>query len=663
MIQLLVFLPLLTAIIAGLGGRLIGHVPAKVLTTAGLFVSAALSWVIFLSFWQGGAAATTVPVLDWIESGTLSVGWALKVDTLTAVMLVVVTSVSALVHLYSWGYMEEDPDQSRFFAYLSLFTFAMLMLVTADNLVQMFFGWEGVGLASYLLIGFWYKKPSANAAAIKAFVVNRVGDFGFSLGIFATFMVFGTVSIDAILAAVPGQASATFSFLGARVDVMTTLCLLLFVGAMGKSAQLGLHTWLPDAMEGPTPVSALIHAATMVTAGVFMVCRLSPMFEASPTAQAVVCIIGACTALFAATVAVVQTDIKRVIAYSTCSQLGYMFFAAGSGAYGAAMFHLFTHAFFKALLFLGAGSVIHAMHHEQDMRFYGGLRKHIPVTFWLMTIGTLALTGFFFTAGYYSKDAILEAAFASGTSHGSFAFFVGALVAAMTSFYSWRLVFLTFFGKPRWSGSEHIQHAAHDGHAHADHGPDDGTAGYHPHESPVSMLIPLILLGTGALLAGFVWHEQFVGAEAGETFWRGAIAFRAELAEAMHHVPAWVVWTPSVAFFAGLGLAWYAYLRRPSVPGWWAAEVPGLYEFLRHKWYFDELYDAVFVRPSLALGRMFWVRGDQRTIDRFGPDGAAAVVAGGAGLAARFQSGLLYSYALVMLIGLAAGAAWLMGTH
>ena len=652
MIALLVFIPLIAALVAGLGGKIIGKPAAKLVTTGGLFVSAGLSWVVFAQFWLNDAAGYTVPLLDWIQSGDLSVQWALKVDTLTAVMLVVVTTVSALVHLYSWGYMDEDPGQPRFFAYLSLFTFAMLMLVTADNLVQMFFGWEGVGLASYLLIGFWYHKPSANAAAIKAFVVNRVGDFGYSLGIFATFMVFGTVSIDAILAAVPGQAGATFSFLGMRVDVMTTICLLLFVGAMGKSAQLGLHTWLPDAMEGPTPVSALIHAATMVTAGVFMVCRLSPMFEASVTAQTVVTYVGAATAIFAASVALVQTDIKRVIAYSTCSQLGYMFFAAGSGAYGAAMFHLFTHAFFKALLFLGAGSVIHAMHHEQDMRFYGGLRKHIPVTFALMTAGTLALTGFFFTAGYYSKDAILEAAFANGSSASQTAFFVGAFVALLTSFYSWRLVFLTFYGEPRWAGSEHIQHAVHD------HHPKTGDAGYHPHESPWTMLVPLFVLGAGALLAGWIWHEAFVGIEAGETFWRGSIAYREGLAHAMHEVPAWVVWTPAAAFFAGLAAAWFAYLRNPALPGKVAGAVPALYAFLTHKWYFDELYDAIFVRPAFAIGRLLWVRGDQQVIDRFGPDGAATAVAAGARVAKRFQSGYVYSYALVMLIGLAAAAAF-----
>src|SRR5688500_14038666 len=490
-----------------------------------------LSWPIFFNFLSCYYQCDFVEsVFTWFQSEPLRVEWALRVDALTSVMLVVVTTVSALVHLYSWGYMEEDPSQPRFFAYLSLFTFAMLMLVTADNLVQMFFGWEGVGLASYLLIGFWYHKPSANAAAIKAFIVNRVGDFGFSLGIFATFLVFGTVSIPDILAAAPGMEGSTISFLGARLDTMTLICILLFIGACGKSAQLGLHTWLPDAMEGPTPVSALIHAATMVTAGVFMVCRLSPMFETSETALAVVTIVGAATALFAATVGTVQNDIKRVIAYSTCSQLGYMFFAAGVGAYGAAMFHLFTHAAFKALLFLGAGSVIHAMHHEQDMRFYGALRKEIPFTFWAMLAGTLAITGVgiiqvggfagFGLAGFYSKDAIIESAFAAGSAPGAFAFLVGVVAALLTSFYSWRLMFLTFWGKPRWAASEHIQHALHgdthdhpdDEHAGHDTGPDEpgadqipeGTGGYHPHESPWTTLLPLGVLWFGASFACFL---------------------------------------------------------------------------------------------------------------------------------------------------------------
>ena len=673
MIQLLVFLPLVAALIAGLGNRLIGDTLAKSVTTGALFVSAALSWVTFADIGLGHAAAYSLPVLDWIDSGDLHVAWALKVDALTSVMLVVITTVSALVHLYSWGYMAEDPDQPRFFAYLSLFTFAMLMLVTADNLVQMFFGWEGVGLASYLLIGFWYYKPSANAAAIKAFVVNRVGDFGFSLGIFGTFLVFKTVKLDAILLAAAGMKGATFTFLGAPVDTMTCLCLLLFVGAMGKSAQLGLHTWLPDAMEGPTPVSALIHAATMVTAGVFMVCRLSPMFEASPTALTVVTYVGAATALFAATVACVQTDIKRVIAYSTCSQLGYMFFAAGSGAYGAAMFHLFIHAFFKALLFLGAGAVIHSMHHEQDMRFYGGLRKRLPLTFAAMTIGTLSLTGFFFTSGYYSKDAILEAAFARGTQAGVVAFVVGAFVAFLTSFYSWRLAFMTFFGRPRWAGSEHIAHAGHgDDHAHETEGTADsaglehdhasdaphrtGTGGYHPHESPWTMLLPLGVLAVGALFAGFIFHGTFLGEGAG-AFWRGSAVVDVHLAAAMEHLPEWVVWTPAVAFFLGLGLAAQAYLRDPAMPATFVRAFGGLYAFLVHKWYFDELYGLIFVRGAFAFGRLFW-SADRNVVDRFGPDGVSAAVGETALLAKRFQSGYLYTYALMMLVGVAAAATW-----
>ena len=681
MIQLLVFLPLVAALIAGLGNRAIGDVAAKSVTTGALFVSAALSWVVFLDTGLGHGAAYTLPVLDWIDSGDLHVAWAFKIDALTAVMLVVITTVSALVHLYSWGYMAEDPDQPRFFAYLSLFTFAMLMLVTADNLVQMFFGWEGVGLASYLLIGFWYYKPSANAAAIKAFVVNRVGDFGFSLGIFGTFLVFHTVRLDTILTQAHAMQGATFTFLGAPVDVMTCLCLLLFVGAMGKSAQLGLHTWLPDAMEGPTPVSALIHAATMVTAGVFMVCRLSPMFETSAAALTVVTYVGAATALFAATVACVQTDIKRVIAYSTCSQLGYMFFAAGSGAYGAAMFHLFTHAFFKALLFLGAGAVIHSMHHEQDMRYYGGLRKNLPLTFAAMTIGTLSLTGFFFTSGYYSKDAIIEAAFARGTTAGTVAFVVGAFVAFLTSFYSWRLAFLTFFGAPRWAGSEHIQHAAH-GHdspeadaAHPqgtegtndavgqehDHAPvaaqvPTGTGGYHPHESPWTMLLPLAVLSVGALVAGFVFHGTFLGPDAG-AYWRGSAVVHRDLAEATEHLPAWVVWTPGVAFFLGLLLAAQNYLRDVAAPQRFADTYRQLYAFLVHKWYFDELYGLVYVRGAFAFGRLFWA-GDRNVIDRFGPDGVTAVIGETAVLAKRFQSGYLYTYALMMLVGVAAAATW-----
>ncbi len=700
-ILIIVFLPLLAAAVAGLVNKSFGAALPKILTTGSLFVACGLSWPIFLSYLSGSAAPTVTPVLHWMTSGTMSFAWELRVDALTAVMLVVVTSVSALVHLYSWGYMSEEPDQPRFFAYLSLFTFAMLMLVTANNLVQMFFGWEGVGLASYLLIGFWFRKPSANAAAIKAFVVNRVGDLGFMLGIFGVFLVFGTVDIPTILAAAPNHAGSTIGFLGYRFDTITVLCLLLFVGAMGKSAQLGLHTWLPDAMEGPTPVSALIHAATMVTAGVFMVCRMSPLFEQSAVAMHVVMVIGAATCFFAATVGTTQTDIKRVIAYSTCSQLGYMFFAAGVGAYGAAMFHLFTHAFFKALLFLGAGSVIHAMHHEQDMRYYGGLWKKIPLTYTAMMAGTLAITGVgipalfgnpvaFGFAGFHSKDAIIEAAFASGNTG---VFWVGVVVALLTSFYSWRVVFLTFHGKPRWAASEHIQHAVHDAHGHghhdehahdthghgsehanapaqedAGHTPHgthalhaheaEGTAGYHPHESPLVMLIPLILLSIGAVAAGFVFHGAFIEPSAGETYWHGALAFNEHLMHAMHEVPVWVKLSATVAMLLGLGTAVFAYIVSPGFPAAFAEQVRPLYLFLLNKWYFDELYNLLFVRPAFAIGRLFWKRGDEQTIDRFGPNGAARLVQFGSFGAVKLQSGYLYTYAFVMLIGLTAALTW-----
>ena len=681
-ILLIVFLPLAATFVAGLFGGAIGKVPAKVITTGALFASCALSWPIFLGFLGGAADAQVVTVLQWVASGDLAFDWALRVDTLTAVMLVVITSVSALVHLYSWGYMDEDPNQQRFFAYLSLFTFAMLMLVTADNLVQMFFGWEGVGLASYLLIGFWYKKPSANAAAIKAFVVNRVGDLGFMLGIFGTFLVFGTVSIPAILEAAPAMSGSSITFMGMRLMTMDILCLLLFVGAMGKSAQLGLHTWLPDAMEGPTPVSALIHAATMVTAGVFMVCRLSPMFETAPVALTVVTVVGGATCLFAATIGTTQWDIKRVIAYSTCSQLGYMFFAAGVGAYGVAMFHLFTHAFFKALLFLGAGAVIHAMHHEQDMRYYGALRKRIPITFWAMMAGTLAITGVgvvdvFGFAGFYSKDAILEAAFARGTASANFAFWAGAIAAMLTSFYSWRLMFLTFWGKPRWADSEHIQHAVHHGHDEpeehnpaaqedaghsvAHHVPStdekDGTAGYHPHEAPWVMLIPLVVLSMGAVFAGFVFYEPFVNAEG---FWNGAVFFNENLVHAMHGVPMWVKLTATVAMALGLLTAWYSYIRNPEVPEAAAQQLGPIYRFFLNKWYFDELYNFLFVKPAFWLGRVFWKVLDIGIIDRFGPDGAAWVVRQGSVGAKRFQSGMLNTYALIMLLGLVAAITWVL---
>ncbi|MCZ8136585.1 MAG: NADH-quinone oxidoreductase subunit L [Porphyrobacter sp.] len=676
-ILIIVFAPLAAALIAGLGNRMIGNVAAKSVTTGALFLSAGLSWPIFLGFLGGTETAQVVDVLKWVESGSLSFDWSLRVDTLTAIMLVVINSVSALVHLYSWGYMEEDPDQPRFFAYLSLFTFAMLMLVTADNLVQMFFGWEGVGLASYLLIGFWFRKPSAGAAAIKAFVVNRVGDLGFMLGIFGTYLVFQTTSITEILAAAPGMSGSTITFVGMRLYTMDILCILLFIGAMGKSAQLGLHTWLPDAMEGPTPVSALIHAATMVTAGVFMLCRLSPMFETAPTALTIVTIVGAATCFFAATIGTTQWDIKRVIAYSTCSQLGYMFFAAGVGAYGAAMFHLFTHAFFKALLFLGAGSVIHAMHHEQDMRYYGGLRKHIPLTFYAMLAGTLAITGLGVYhlgagfAGFWSKDAILEVAFARGNGAGQAAFWAGAGAALLTSFYSWRLMFLTFWGKPRWEQSEHIQHAVHDDHGHGDHShgdhahahddhghaSHDGTAGYHPHESPVSMLIPLGVLTLGAVGAGQVFAPAFLDTAA---FWNGSIFYNEALIHAMHAVPYWVKYTALIVMLIGFAGAYVAYIAKPDIPAKFVATFGALHNFVYRKWYFDELYDAIFVKPAFWLGRKFWQLGDIGTIDRFGPNGIAWVVDRSATAAKSIQSGYVYTYALIMLLGLVAAVTYVL---
>jgi NADH-quinone oxidoreductase subunit L len=659
-ILITVFGPLLAALIAGLGNRVLGNVAAKSITTGALLLSAGLSWPIFLGFLGGTETAEVVSVLKWVESGTLSFDWSLRVDTLTAIMLVVINSVSALVHLYSWGYMDEDPDQPRFFAYLSLFTFAMLMLVTADNLVQMFFGWEGVGLASYLLIGFWFKKPSAGAAAIKAFVVNRVGDLGFMLGIFGTYLVFQTTSIPEILVAAPGMSGSTITFVGMRLYTMDILCILLFIGAMGKSAQLGLHTWLPDAMEGPTPVSALIHAATMVTAGVFMLCRLSPMFETAPTALMIVTVIGAATCFFAATIGTTQWDIKRVIAYSTCSQLGYMFFAAGVGAYGVAMFHLFTHAFFKALLFLGAGSVIHAMHHEQDMRYYGGLRKAIPFTFYAMLAGTLAITGLGVYhlgvgfAGFWSKDAVLEVAFARGTTISTTAFWLGVGAALLTSFYSWRLMFLTFWGKPRWIESEHIQHSVHKTPVEAG---EDTTGGYHPHESPVSMLVPLGVLTIGAIAAGQVFAPAFLDSAA---FWDGSIFYNENLIHAMHAVPYWVKYSALIVMLIGFAGAYLAYVAKPGIPRKFVATFPALHNFVYRKWYFDELYDAIFVKPAFWLGRQFWKIGDVGFIDRFGPNGIAWAVERGSVAAKSIQSGYVYTYALIMLLGLVAAVTFVL---
>jgi NADH-quinone oxidoreductase subunit L len=656
----IVFLPLLGFLAAGIFGRVLGARPSELITTSLLVISAILSWVAFYQVAWSPNGTMSVPVLaSWINSGALKIDWALRIDTLTVVMLVVVTSVSSLVHLYSIGYMHEDPSRSRFFAYLSLFTFAMLMLVTADNLVQMFFGWEGVGLASYLLIGFWYEKPSANAAAIKAFVVNRVGDFGFALGIFLVFVLTKSVTFDAVFAAAPGVANKSIHIFGMQADAMTIACLLLFMGAMGKSAQFLLHTWLPDAMEGPTPVSALIHAATMVTAGVFMVARLSPLFELAPAALTFVTIVGATTAFFAATVGLVQNDIKRVIAYSTCSQLGYMFVALGVGGYSLGIFHLFTHAFFKALLFLGAGSVIHAMHHEQDMRNMGGLHKDIPFTFWMMTIGTLALTGFPLTAGYFSKDAIIEAAYASAThsSAGTYAFLLTVIAAGFTSFYSWRLVFMTFFGQRKTHG-----HDAHHGH-HDDHGHGHD---HQPHESPVVMLIPLALLAFGAVAAGLVFHHHFIGHDY-DAFWKGALFTGKDnhILHEMHDIPRLVPLIPFFMMLGGFVLAWYIYIVAPGTAQRIAAANPLLYKFLLNKWYFDELYHLIFVRPAFWLGRLFWKGGDGRIIDGFGPDGVSARVIDVTQRVVRLQTGYVYHYAFAMLIGVAALISWYLvgGVH
>ncbi len=631
-----IFLPLLGAIVAGFFGRWIGDRGAQIVTCGALLISMLLGWFILYTVGFQGEART-VELFTWISSGALEANWSLRFDTLTAVMVFVVTTVSAMVHVYSVGYMSHDHSIPRFMAYLSIFTFFMLMLVTADNFLQMFFGWEGVGVASYLLIGFWYDRPSANAAAIKAFVVNRIGDFGFALGIMAVFFLFGSISFDEVFAAAPQMAGKNFEFLGMQVDALTTACILLFIGAMGKSAQLGLHTWLPDAMEGPTPVSALIHAATMVTAGVFMLCRLSPMFEYAPVALTLVTLVGATTAIFAATVGMTQFDIKRVIAYSTCSQLGYMFFAIGVSAYQAAIFHLMTHAFFKALLFLGAGSVIHAMSDEQDMRRMGGIWRLIPTTYTLMWVGSLALAGLPFFAGFYSKDIILEAAFGAQSGVGQYAFWMGAAAALLTAFYSWRVLFLTFHGKPR--ANEKVM--------------------AHVHESPPVMIVPLVVLALGAIFSGWLAYDTFVGHHQAE-FWGASIFIAPTHAplDAAHHVPAWVKLLPIVVAVAGILIAWVAYIRQPDLPARVAEQFRALYLFFYNKWYFDELYDRLFVRPAFYLGRGLWKVGDGAVIDGVGPDGMAATTQAVSVQASRLQSGYVYHYAFAMLIGVVLLISW-----
>jgi len=639
-----IFLPLAGALAAGLFGRSLGDRGSQIVTCGGLILAAVISIVAFIDIGLGHDPRS-VELFRWIESGNFEAAWALRLDTLSVVMMCVVTIVSACVHVYSVGYMSHDHSKPRFMAYLSLFTFAMLMLVTADNLVQMFFGWEGVGVCSYLLIGFWYERPSANAAAMKAFIVNRVGDFGFALGIFGVFLLFDTVSFDTIFAAAAQFTDARIHFLGMDMDALETLCFLLFIGAMGKSAQLGLHTWLPDAMEGPTPVSALIHAATMVTAGVFMVCRLSPIFEYAPNVLAFVTVIGAFTAFFAATVGLTQFDIKRVIAYSTCSQLGYMFFAAGLSAYPAAMFHLTTHAFFKALLFLGAGSVIHALSDEQDMRRMGGVKGHIRQTYILMWIGSLALAGVGIPgvigfAGFYSKDMILEVAYGAHSIPGFIAFALGIAAACMTAFYSWRLLFMTFHGAPR----------------------ADEKVMAHVHESPPVMLWPLYVLAFGAVVSGLALYGPFVGHHWQE-FWGNSIVILAgpdghDILHHAHEVPFWVKALPVVVTLLGIWLAWRFYVARPDLPATMVQAFDGLHKFFFNKWYFDEAYDFLFVRPAKWLARQLWQRGDVGVIDRFGPDGISSLARRVAAAASRMQTGYVYHYAFAMLIGVVALVAW-----
>jgi len=653
--------------IAGFFGRRIGDVASQAVTTGLLFFSCAVSWIVFSQWTWGGLEAFTVRLAPFIHVGEFQSNWSIRVDAMSAVMLIVVTSVSSLVHLYSWGYMKEDDSRPRFFAYLSLFTFMMLALVTAADFLQMFFGWEGVGLASYLLIGFWYKKPSATAASIKAFVVNRVGDFGFLLGMMTVFWMFGTIEFAKLFPLIAGKAGTGWEFLGHTWSALDLAGLLLFIGAMGKSAQFFLHTWLPDAMEGPTPVSALIHAATMVTAGVYMVCLLSPLYEHAPVASQFIAIIGGVTAIFAATVGMMQNDIKRVIAYSTCSQLGYMFFAAGVGAYQPAMFHLFTHAFFKALLFLGAGSVIHGMHHEQDMRKMGGLWKLLPVTYATMMIGTIAITGLGMPgvggfAGFYSKDSILESAYAAATTGhsaaGMFAFVIGISAALLTAYYSWRLVFMTFHNKPVWKEEEGAHHA--DAHAHDDHAHDDHHHGpLKPHESPLVMVVPLLVLSIGAVFAGMIFAPHFIGHHEAE-FWRGAIFVGAEnhVLHESHNVPTWVKWAPLIVTLLGTAIAYWLYVVKEGAAKEMADRKGPLWTFLYNKWFFDELYDAVFVKGTKAIGDFFWKIGDVKIIDGLGPNGAAWASLKSGGWLSRFQSGFVYFYAFVMLIGVAAFLAF-----
>ena len=623
---LIVFLPLLAAIISGFFGNKLGNRFSEILTSLFVSISAIFSIYIFYNVMINDYNSNII-ISSWISSGTLEVNWSIKIDPLSSVMLVVVTFISSLVHIYSIGYMHHDPHKPRFMSYLSLFTFSMLMLVTSDNFLQLFFGWEGVGVCSYFLIGFWFKKQSANNAAIKAFLVNRVGDFGLALGIFLIFYYFGTINYIEVFNLIPTLVSEKINFLGFNFVVIDLICILLFIGAMGKSAQIFLHTWLPDAMEGPTPVSALIHAATMVTAGVFLVVRCSPIYELSPLGLEIVTLIGMSTAFFAATVALVQNDIKKIIAYSTCSQLGYMFFAAGVGAYNVAMFHLFTHAFFKALLFLGAGSVIHSFQNEQDIKNMGGVWRKLPFTYLMMIIGTLALTGFPFLSGFYSKDAIIEFAYLEKGSLSNYAAAIGVITAIFTSIYSWRLIFLTFHGSFN-NNKLNIKDL---------------------HESPLVMLIPLFLLSIGALFSGMFFKEIFIGSESSQLFWKDSIMFLEPLSK--DHPPLWfLLLTPSFVIIS-IPFSYYLFLKKKLIIEQIVKINYPLYVFLKKKWYFDELYDFIFVKSFKNLGNFFWRKIDNLIIDRFGPDGISNIIKKFSLYAVKFQSGFIYQYAFIMLLG------------
>ena len=623
---IIVFLPLLGSVLSGFFGRYIGSKSSEIITCLCVSISACLSLFIFYKVIYHDYTNHVI-IAKWIESGTLNVNWSIYVDPLSALMLVVVTVISAIVHIYSVGYMSHDPHKPRFMSYLSLFTFAMLMLVTADNFIQLFFGWEGVGVCSYLLIGFWFKKNTANSAAIKAFLVNRVGDFGLALGIFLIFYIFGTVNYIDVFEAIKTIENKDIVFLGINFNAINTICVLLFIGAMGKSAQIFLHTWLPDAMEGPTPVSALIHAATMVTAGVFLVVRCSPIYEYSPLALTLITIIGMTTALFAASIALVQNDIKKIIAYSTCSQLGYMFFATGVGAYNVAMFHLFTHAFFKALLFLGSGSVIHAMNNEQNINFMGGIKSKLPYTYTYMIIGTLALTGFPLLSGFYSKDAIIEFAFLKGSYVGYFAAFIGVMTAFLTSIYSWRLIFKTFHGKYN----------------------NNQITFDKVHESPPTMLLPLIILTIGAIFAGYLFKDLLISESSSIEFWKSSIFYLEPLSN--KHPPLWFLLTTPLLVIISIPLSYVLFLKNTNITKYLAETNKPLYTFLKNKWFFDEFYEYIIVKPCKSAGHFFWKKIDNLFIDRFGPDGISQLIKKFSQKAVKFQSGYIYQYAFIMLLG------------